>query len=179
MQIIRQLRKTDYEAVKAMSFGLFGKYNHPAFELTDASMANLCRMLLQPQNLFRGLFIEDELVAWLGAVPGHGFHHSSTKGMSQIYYHANLEGKPAVKAMLDLHRDFHEQAEQRGNELVVSSSFLPNADKFTAILIGDGWELVCPGRVVKITKFHFSQTQRGGAGAGRTDLTGPRRRASG
>lgn len=167
---LRRLRRSDFGAVIALSVPLFGQYNDEAFPLNRAScLAMLNGFLSTPKSYFKGLFIDDKLSAWMYCSPGHHYHHSYINGMSQIYYHSDLTGFSAVRALTKMHEDYFNHAEKMKFQTVSTSSYLENYELFERILEQAGWRVTGPGRLVRLTHYHPEFLQRQRLSGGQTD----------
>jgi len=152
--------------------GLFEQHNDPLFPVDEAQLPAVFSRFMNRDNYFKGMFEDGVMVGWMLCVPGHGYHHSAVKGMSQLYYHSSLTGIKAARALVAFHQDFFEFAEKRGYEIVVTSSYLPNATVFEKLLSRAGWSGGGEGRLSRPTKFHRSQRRVVGAGRRRTSVLG-------
>ena len=88
---------------------------------------------------FKVMVIDGVVVAWMAAIEGSDQHHSSTKALSQIYYHTSLTGVKAVKALWRFHDHLMSYARRNKYEIVITSSSLPNKEGFNRALELRGW----------------------------------------
>lgn len=88
------------------------------------------------------------------------FWHSPEQCLTVVYAHTFVSSIRAVRTVLDLHRAMIVEAERRGVALVVSSSYLDNADVFNRILVSDGWTKrgdICVYRVTEAKHARWHQ----------------------
>lgn len=135
---IRRARRSDLPALSRLSRSLFEKYNDPDFPVTEASCAEAFETFAR-MPYFRVMERGDAVVGWLAAGEGAGMFHSSTKALSQLYYHSELSGLSAARALVEFHENLFLFAESRGYEVVVTSSVLPSSETFSRLLERAGW----------------------------------------
>jgi hypothetical protein len=119
--------------------------NHFAeFESVEISIdEDFCKSnlfsLARRGDFFRVVKQDEEIVGWIAAKIATPYLHSKDKVLYQLYYHTNLSGYIAVKALILVHEAMIESAKEKRIRLVVTSSELENSDSFNRILMKQGW----------------------------------------
>lgn len=97
-------------------------------------------LAVRMKSYVRVLRENQEIIAWLYAVPSKSFH-SNKKTLQQLYYSSNQKGIKAYKCISLLHKDLINYAEEKKYQLVTSSgSHLDNDNTYVRILEKLGWE---------------------------------------
>lgn len=136
--MIRGVRRTDFPALRRISQGLFERYNDPDFPVSDASCAQAFEAFAN-MRYFRVMELEGEVVGWMVAHEGAGMHHSDVRALTQLYYHSELTGIRAARALVEFHEHLFQYAERLGYEVAVTSSILPSSEVFSRLLERAGW----------------------------------------
>lgn len=151
-KMFRNARRSDFRAITALSRGLYEKYGDPLFPVTDqSSFAMLERFLKLPY--FKVHEEDGELKGWMAATSGGDQHHSAIRCLSQIYYHTTLNGLKAARTLVAFHDDLLAYADKYKYEAVITTSYLPTRDAFTALLVRAGWT-AHGGRLSQATRHH-------------------------
>jgi hypothetical protein len=152
------MRRSDFPEIARISLKLYAKYTEPDFPVSYTSAFQALDRLLNYATYLRVMTENGEIVGWMAASAGSHQMHSAIKGIMQTYYHTQLRGPEAVKALIAFHDDFHKFAEKNNFEIAITSSYLPSKERFEQILTENGWNK-SGSRLVKRTRHYPHQTQ--------------------
>ncbi len=150
---IRKISHKDYNKIIKISMD-FTKYSTEDFPFDAMSLKNVFNSLKQGEY-FKCVEDDKEVIAWIAAKGGSPFPHSSIRCLSQTFYHTCVKGDKAIGAMIKAHLDLFDYATRHQYDIVCSSSFLPNKNKFYDILRLLGWHETPVGMVCQ-TMWHPS-----------------------
>jgi hypothetical protein len=122
-----------------LSVDYFSEYESVEVSIDeDLCKANLFT-LARRGDFFRVVKDDSKIVGWIAAKVIKPYMHSRQTALYQLYYHCNLSGYKAAKALILVHEAMIETAKDKRTDLVITSSDLDNSDSFNRILIKQGW----------------------------------------
>lgn len=103
---------------------------------------------------------KNKIVAWGTASVVTPSFHSRTRAFKQNYYHTNLEGFSAVRALKLFHQTMVTHATANRIPVCISESYQENADVFFRILEREGWTQRGSYMMIKTTQQLPSEDRR-------------------
>jgi hypothetical protein len=129
----------ELEECLKLSIDYFSEYESVEISIDpDLCKSNLFT-LARRGDYFRVLKEDSRVVGWIAAKVIRPYLHSRQTALYQLYYHCNLSGYKAVKALILVHESMIEAAKEKNVDLAITSSELDNSDSFNRILTKQGW----------------------------------------
>lgn len=119
---------------------LFAQHAIPEFDVEPERARKALSELKLRSAYFRVVEKDGQVVGWASADVKEPFPcYSSKKALVQAFYHSELTGIAAVRALYAIHEDMFEFARKLRLHAVITNSGLPNRRTFDALLQRKGW----------------------------------------